>query len=159
MTREFRLIRTVDVSGVSGLGHIASGWQLDNGWIVLAWPTPIPSVAVFPDEDTMLAAHGHSGNTTVEWTPQTVLGKVGELIAAGLPFTRVTQVGFGPERWVTVETSGRGEWLAWLHALSVAEHPEDAAVQVDWDGTYDFQHRWMDATGNVLVTYLSKGDS
>jgi hypothetical protein len=159
MTRTFQLVRDVDVTGKSGTGVVAEGIEWSNGKVTVAWLTQWPSIATFDDLDDLLGAHGHEGSTRAVFAPLTVLGKVGELIAAGLPFTDLHQAGSGPERWVHVTTHGRDEWLAWLRALSAAEHPEDAAVQVEWDGTYDWQTRWMDPSGSVLVTYLSRENS
>jgi hypothetical protein len=156
----FSLVRHEDVTGISGEGVVARGWRSPSGKLIFEWLSDYPSLVQFDSEEGLLDKHGHNGKTVIEWSPQTVLGKIGELIAAGLTFTHLDQSGYGEERWVHVHTSGLNEWLAWLHALSAVEHPEDAAVQVDWSGpSYDWQHRWMDGSGSILVTYLSKGDS
>jgi hypothetical protein len=41
--RQFHLVRTEDISGVSGTGHIAEGVVFSNGWCVLRWVSEKPS--------------------------------------------------------------------------------------------------------------------
>lgn len=65
--RLFRLVRTEDVSGVSGTGIVAEGVQFTNGRCVMSWLTQYTSVAVYDDVDTLVAIHEHGGRTVVEW--------------------------------------------------------------------------------------------
>jgi len=50
--RQFKLVRNVDVSGVSGTGHVAEGVQFGNGKCVLNWLTQYSSVAIYDDIET-----------------------------------------------------------------------------------------------------------
>jgi hypothetical protein len=65
--RLFYLVRTHDVSGVSGVGDVAEGVEFSSGKVVLSWRTPITSVAVYDSMDEMIAIHSHDGTTTVRW--------------------------------------------------------------------------------------------
>lgn len=155
--RTFTLLRHFDVSNVTGTGQVAQGVEFDDGTISLRWFGVRASTNNYACIDDVISVHCHGDKSEVVWHDQTVLGKVGELVAAGLGFNHIYQIGHGDEPWVEVATNSRLQWLSWLQQLSPAEHPEDAAVQVDWEGRcYDWQHRWMDPTGNILVTYLER---
>jgi len=65
--RNFRLVRTEDVSGISGTGIIAEGVQFSSGKCVLAWTTEYQSVAVYDSIEELDAIHGHNGRTHIEW--------------------------------------------------------------------------------------------
>lgn len=67
MTRTFRLIRTTDVSGTSGTGHVADGCQFEDGTCVLRWRTARSSTAVYASHADLMAIHGHDGATVCEW--------------------------------------------------------------------------------------------
>lgn len=63
----FRLIRTADVSGTSGTGHVADGVQFQDGTCVLRWRTAQSSTAVYASHEALMAIHGHGGATVCEW--------------------------------------------------------------------------------------------
>lgn len=68
--RRFRLMRHVDHSGVSNIGHVAEGVEFSNGWVALYWYNADPgnwSVTHWQSLDAVLAIHGHGGDTVVEW--------------------------------------------------------------------------------------------
>lgn len=65
--RTFRLVRTEDVSGVSGTGAVAEGVTFTDGTTVLRWLRAGGSTAVYDSHERMAAIHGHDGRTTVEW--------------------------------------------------------------------------------------------
>lgn len=68
--RRFRLVRTTDVSGVSGTGTVAEGCVFTNGKAVLAWlPTDRyeGAVNVYVSIADLEAVHGHDGATVIEW--------------------------------------------------------------------------------------------
>ena len=71
--RRFLLQRKQDISGVSGTGLVASGVLWGDGSVAVHWHTRINSHVVFTGKgdltgfDMMLALHGHSGATEVEW--------------------------------------------------------------------------------------------
>lgn len=69
LPRVFSMIRTEDVSGVSGTGIVAQGVQFRDGQVVLQWCCPgLPSsVAVWPSLEDVLTIHGHRGRTVVKW--------------------------------------------------------------------------------------------
>jgi hypothetical protein len=81
------LMRTVDVTGQSGEGMVASGVQWPDGRTTLRWighrPPPgfghtVHQVMTYPSADAALAVHGHGGLTTLvrrTWQqPQPELG-------------------------------------------------------------------------------------
>lgn len=65
--RRFKLVRKVDVSGVSGTGHVADGVIFHDGTTVVHWRTEHTSTIVFATYSDMIAIHGHGGSTEVEW--------------------------------------------------------------------------------------------
>lgn len=65
--RAFTLVRTEDVSGVSGTGIVAQGVQFDSGHCVMEWTTKVNSVCMYQSIDDLVAIHGHDGRTKVEW--------------------------------------------------------------------------------------------
>jgi hypothetical protein len=69
--RRFYLQRNKDISGVSGLGHVAEGCQFDNGWCALVWLTSDNENdevhSYYRSIDRVLKVHGHGGATQVEW--------------------------------------------------------------------------------------------
>lgn len=69
MSGYFRLVRDVDVSGVSGTGVVAHGAEFPGGRVVLNWivPNTVNSLGVFDSLADMLAIHGHRGSTHIEW--------------------------------------------------------------------------------------------
>lgn len=66
--RRFKLIRTDDVSGVSGTGVVAIGVKFPNGQMVMTWITKAPSsIGIYQSEEELLAIHGHGGRTSIVW--------------------------------------------------------------------------------------------
>jgi hypothetical protein len=65
--RLFNLLRTEDVSGVSGVGRVAQGVQFHDGQCVVSWFGVYHSIEVHPNIETVEQIHGHEGKTRVEW--------------------------------------------------------------------------------------------
>lgn len=65
--RSFTLIRTTDVSGVSGVGVVAEGVIFTDNQVVLSWFGAHHSLEVHPSIESMMDIHGHGGSTTVEF--------------------------------------------------------------------------------------------
>jgi len=73
--RMFRLVRDVDVSGISGTGHVAEGVLFGDGTVVVRWLGPIerdwgliePTTVVHPNITNVEHLHGHNGQTHIEW--------------------------------------------------------------------------------------------
>ncbi len=67
--KRFRLIRTDDISGVSGTGYVANGVDFGDQ-VVLKWndkgETP-GAMGFYHDTEHVLKIHGHGGTTKVEW--------------------------------------------------------------------------------------------
>lgn len=68
--RRFELVRTEDVSGVSGTGAVAEGVVFSDGTVVLRWRGEFASTIVHRDLEALLAVHGHQGRTQVHWLDQ-----------------------------------------------------------------------------------------
>lgn len=68
----FTIHRDEDVTGISGTGVIAEGWESSDGkTVVLLWLTDTPSVCVYSDVRHIERIHGHGGKTRIVWdTPQ-----------------------------------------------------------------------------------------
>jgi hypothetical protein len=65
--RLFRLVRDVDVSGVSGPGIVVEGVVFTDGTAVTHWLVPPSSTAIFRSLDDVVAIHGHDGRTRLEF--------------------------------------------------------------------------------------------
>jgi hypothetical protein len=65
--RRFRLIRTDDVTGVSGPGHVADGVQWPDGTCAVRWRTQIATHALYDALDHVEHIHGHDGATHIEF--------------------------------------------------------------------------------------------
>jgi hypothetical protein len=65
--RRFYLVRTTDVSGVSGTGRVVAGVQFADGTVVMRWLTEHRSTVVWSDLASALTVHGHDGATVIEW--------------------------------------------------------------------------------------------
>lgn len=65
--RTFKLIRSEDVSGVSGTGVVAEGVVFHDGQVVLSWFGRHHTLEVAPNVETVLEIHGHQGRTVIEY--------------------------------------------------------------------------------------------
>ncbi len=73
--RAFRLVREVDVTGISGAGVVAEGVEFSDGTTVLRWlkagtarPEHVkPTTVVHDDVESVIGLHGHNGATHIEW--------------------------------------------------------------------------------------------
>ena len=65
--RTFKLVRTADTSGISGVGDVAEGVEFHDKKIVLSWLGKLDTLEILPNIETVVAIHGHSGSTTVVW--------------------------------------------------------------------------------------------
>jgi hypothetical protein len=64
--RTFVLVRTHDVSGVSGTGIVAQGVIWDDWSATIKWRGPHHTVTHHPGGvDSVIAIHGHNGSTTI----------------------------------------------------------------------------------------------
>jgi hypothetical protein len=63
------LVRSEDVTGVSGTGVVAEGVLFSNGVVALQWTSEFPTSVVFHQRgmESVEAVHGHGGKTTIEW--------------------------------------------------------------------------------------------
>lgn len=66
-SRRFKLLRDVDVSGVSGVGHVADGVVFPDGTTVVRWRGNTASTVVWDSPEDVVAIHGHSGSTLLVW--------------------------------------------------------------------------------------------
>jgi hypothetical protein len=67
LPRRFQLVRSVDVSGISGVGIVAWGVQFPDGKIVTRWNGEIAQVSVWDQIEDVIAIHGHEGTTVCQW--------------------------------------------------------------------------------------------
>jgi len=63
--RAFYLVRTEDVSGVSGTGIVAYGVVLPSGRAVMEWNSRWQTLTIFTSLDQVQKIHGHQGRTQV----------------------------------------------------------------------------------------------
>lgn len=65
--RRFYLVRFSDVSGISGTGVIAEGVCFSDWSCHITWLTKHKSEGRYQNPDTMIAIHGHDGDTVIYW--------------------------------------------------------------------------------------------
>lgn len=67
--RLFRLVRDVDISGVSGTGVVCEGVEFGDGTAVIHWISgDYHTTTIHPDGVVSVAAiHGHGGATRLVW--------------------------------------------------------------------------------------------
>lgn len=61
--RTFKLVRSQDESGISGVGVVAEGVEFSNGTCAISWLTAMHSAAMYPNAKQLEAIHGHDGKT------------------------------------------------------------------------------------------------
>lgn len=64
-SRQFKLVRDDDETGISGTGVVAAGIEFSNGMCAMCWLTAMHSVAVYPNVRQLEAIHGHNGRARV----------------------------------------------------------------------------------------------
>jgi hypothetical protein len=65
--RRFWLMRTEDISQVSGTGCVADGIVFPGGVSVLRWRTAGGSTAVYDNIENLERIHGHDGKTIIKF--------------------------------------------------------------------------------------------
>ncbi len=65
--KRFRVIRDMDVSGVSGTGYVAEGVLFRTGQCAVCWRSDHSSVNIYKSLDDVIFVHGHGGATKVEF--------------------------------------------------------------------------------------------
>jgi hypothetical protein len=68
--QRFVLLRSEDVSGISGVGKVASGCVFPDGSAVLHWNTDIFTTTLFEKFSDLEQLHGHNSATTVQWVDE-----------------------------------------------------------------------------------------
>ena len=71
MMRTFRVVRHVDVSGISGTGTVAEGIEFDDGQVVICWLSKYHSIGIFDNILCLQKIHGHDGSTEVVFDEKT----------------------------------------------------------------------------------------
>ena len=66
--RTFRLIRDVDVTGVSGTRLVAEGVEFTDGSVALRWTSEPRSMVFHESLQAVLDVHGHGGRTRVAFS-------------------------------------------------------------------------------------------
>lgn len=65
--RTFNLVRTKDISGISGTGKVAEGVEFDDGQVAICWLSKYHSIGLFDNILCLEKIHGHRGSTRVKW--------------------------------------------------------------------------------------------
>jgi hypothetical protein len=68
--KRFVLVRSADVSGISGTGIVAEGVQFSSYRIALTWLHERSSIGIYDSLADLLSIHGHQGATVVQWLDQ-----------------------------------------------------------------------------------------
>lgn len=67
----FELHRREDETGISGTGVVAEGIRFTDGTCALRWRTAHTSFGLYHSIDSVIAIHGHNGQTRVVWVDMT----------------------------------------------------------------------------------------
>lgn len=62
----FELRRVKDATGISGTGIVAEGIIFSDGTCAMRWKTKHRSTAFYESIDSLIAIHGHDGQTVVD---------------------------------------------------------------------------------------------
>lgn len=65
VSRAFDLVRRSDVSGVSGTGRVAEGFEFEDGTVAMRWLGRIGSTTLYDRVEDVSTIHGHGGSTEV----------------------------------------------------------------------------------------------
>jgi hypothetical protein len=65
--KRFFLIRTEDLTGVSGIGEVAEGVVFRSGIAALHWLREPYSIGIYQDVDDIIRIHGHEGKTQLQF--------------------------------------------------------------------------------------------
>lgn len=69
VVRTFKVMRLIDVSGVSGTGCVADGAVFSDGTTVIRWCTETPSTSTYDSFGVAEEVHGHGGATQFVFYP------------------------------------------------------------------------------------------
>lgn len=73
--RTFKVIRTEDVSGVSGIGVVAEGVVFPSGICVVEWRGENASIDINKNGvESWLKIHGHEGRTKIQFNDEWKVG-------------------------------------------------------------------------------------
>ena len=61
------MVRTEDVSGLSGTGVVAEGCEFTSGYCALTWLSPLGTYTWYPSAKALIEVHGHGGRTKIIW--------------------------------------------------------------------------------------------
>lgn len=65
--RRFYLVRSHDVTGVSGTGRVVEGIEFSDGTVAYRWMSSTPITSQADTIEYLISVHGHGGTTEVEW--------------------------------------------------------------------------------------------
>lgn len=152
----FELVRTRDISGVSGTGVVADGVQFADDSVAIRWRGEHPATAVWPTIADVLAVHGHHGATTVRWLDQPAkLVRAYQLVTKWLRSSprdeRLIDVTPHPvygDRLLLTFTNEAG-WRFWI---ALFDGSTDTAIQEQTGlGT---EHRWVSPDGLLWLSWI-----
>lgn len=63
----FKLVRHMDISGVSGTGIVAMGVMFPDGKCVMQWQTQVRSIGYYDNLTQLQYIHGHGGATEIQF--------------------------------------------------------------------------------------------
>jgi hypothetical protein len=65
--RRWRLVRSEDVTGISGTGIVVQGLELPSGPCVYTWVGERSTTTIARSVEDVQEIHGHGGRTVLEW--------------------------------------------------------------------------------------------
>ena len=151
---EFTLIRHDDVSGVSGTGEVADGYEAPDGAVVLRWRGDRPSWGIWGDIRDVEAIHGHNGKSEVRYTDQSgLLAAYARVVPFLLHNSRQPLTcREHPDLPGRLRLTFRDE-DAWRFWVALLDGSTDAAVHEEVNG--EMQHRFTTPDGLIWLVYHS----
>lgn len=74
--RRFILVRTKDLTGVSGIGVVAEGTVFTDGLSVIRWLKEPYAMGVYQTLNDVIAVHGHEGGTQLQFIDENQITQI-----------------------------------------------------------------------------------
>lgn len=148
------LLRHRDISGVSGVGPVATVCEFGSGLTAVHWDSETPSVAIYTDVRHVLNLHGHKGASTLvasETRLEASYRRVMPLILASA-FNKPLMCAPHPDMPDRLRLVFQTE-VTWRRWIALLDGSTDVAVHEEVAG--EMVHRWVSSDGNLWLTYAT----
>lgn len=155
--RLFELYRHADVSGVSGTGVVAEGVEFADGGIALRWKGEHPATSVWPSMASLLAVHGHEGQTVARYLGGEDQGYISKTIAAmqqGMSVAGVYNNILNGRPRLEVQVNSN-VWCQWIDLFGGSLDDAVATERSTANAKYHWELRWTSPDESLACFCLS----